>query len=69
MVREFIPVFCEISDKMVEKVGENLELKEFDVLHYTEHCTISMIMASSFNAFPEDLKDSNIEDIVDAMKM
>lgn len=72
MVRGFIPIFCQIADRMIEKLkSHDLVGQEIDIIHYTERCTISMILASSFNVFPEDMEnpDQRVDDVAEATKM
>lgn len=71
MVRGFIPIFNEIADRMIKKL-ENHDLagKEINIIHYTERCTISMILASSFDVFPDDMGDAEkrVDDVAEATK-
>lgn len=72
MVNAFTPIFCEIADRMVEKIKVNgCGKKEVNMIHFTERCTISMILASSFNVFPGDIDDSDsiVEKVAEAVKM
>lgn len=72
MVRNFIPIFCQIADRMIEKLkSHDLVGNEIDILHFTERCTISMILASSFDVFPADMKDADksVDDVAEATKM
>lgn len=47
-----------MADKTVRKIAaRHLDGREFDMIHYTERCTIEMIFASSFDAFTEDVED------------
>lgn len=43
MVKGFIPIFCQIADRMIEKLNSHEE-QEIDIIHFTERCTISMIL-------------------------
>jgi hypothetical protein len=57
---------------MIEKLKSHADTqKEFNIIHYTERCTISMILASSFNVFPGDSDDleERVEDVAEATKM
>lgn len=73
MVRGFIPIFCQIADRMISKM-RNEDVcgggREIDIIHYTERCTISMILASSFDVFPEDMQDTDrrVDDVATATK-
>lgn len=71
MVRGFIPIFCEIADRMIGKIKSHDEWKkEVDIIHFTERCTISMILASSFDVYPDDMKntDQQIDNVAKATK-
>jgi cytochrome P450 len=71
MVRGFIPIFCQIADRMITKMrNEDCNGREIDIIHYTERCTISMILASSFDVFPEDMQDPDkrVDDVATATK-
>lgn len=41
------------------------------MIYFTERCTISMILASSFNVFPDDIDDSDgsVDKVAEAVKM
>lgn len=69
MVRGFMPIFSEIADRMIEKLKSHAG-KEVNIIHYTERCTISMILASSFNVFPDDIEDTEkrVDDVAEATK-
>jgi hypothetical protein len=72
MVNAFTPIFCEIADKMVEKIKTiGCGQKEVNMIYFTERCTISMILASSFNVFPMDIDDSDdkVDKVAEAVKM
>jgi hypothetical protein len=60
MVQCFVPTFCRMADKMVDKIAKNhLDGDDFDMIHYTERCTIEMIVGSSFDALVEDIDDGD----------
>lgn len=72
MVSCFVPIFCRIADRMIDNIKMNdCSQKEVDMLHFTERCTISMILASSFSIFPEDVGNTNDEigRVAEAVKM
>ena len=57
---------------MIDKIKMNdYRQKEVDMIHFTERCTISMILATSFNIFPEDIEspDEEIGRVAEAVKM
>lgn len=64
-----MPIFCEIADRMIEKLKSHAG-KEVNIINYTERCTISMILASSFNVFPDDIEDTEerVNDVAEATK-
>lgn len=58
MVQCFVPTFNRMADKMVDKIeAKHLDGEGFDMIHYTERCTIEMIFGSSFDALVEDVDD------------
>lgn len=60
MVQFFIPVFSRMVDKTIEKLkNRHSDGKPFDMIHYTERCTIEMILGSSFDAYLEDVSDGD----------
>lgn len=72
MVGFFVPIFCNIADRMIEKIKQSdFSRKEVDMMYFTERCTISMILATSFNIFPEDTEDTDkeIDRVSEAVKM
>ncbi|CAG9807506.1 unnamed protein product [Chironomus riparius] len=72
MVSCFVPIFCRIADRMICKIKMNdYSQKEVDMIHFTERCTISMILATSFNIFPEDIAspDEEIGRVAEAVKI
>lgn len=71
MVRGFMPIFCQIADRMIDKLKQqDLIGKEVNIIEYTEKCTISMILASSFNVFPDDIENTEerVDDVAKATK-
>lgn len=71
MVQWFVPTFCRLADKMVEKIAMNhLDGNDFDMIHYTERCTIEMIFGSSFDALVSDVDDGEaaIERVAECVK-
>ena len=71
MVQFFVPIFCSMADKMVEKIAaDNSDGKEFDIVHYIERGSIEMIFASSFDAYTEDTEDGDetVNRIIECVK-
>ncbi|KAG5670306.1 hypothetical protein PVAND_000582 [Polypedilum vanderplanki] len=70
MVNAFTSIFCEIADRMVEKIKE-VGCGQKDIIYFTERCTISMILASSFNIFPNDVENNEerINEVATAVKI
>lgn len=72
MVQNFIPTFCLIVDKTVDRLAVNhTNGEEFDIHHYTERCMVQMILASSLDIFPDDIEgggDEEFDFLVEAIR-
>lgn len=66
MIKNFIPVFTECADIMIESLKTLENKQEVDILKVTSRCSLSAILATSFGLLPKEVEFS--DDILKAVE-